>query len=78
MYTDNEHGKRIIWVLSKTPREEIINILDIVQQKKDQEGFKLRDIAILYRNRYIGKAFEPELRRRYVTPVTLTGSVLTF
>ena len=64
MRTANGSGKRAILIMNKTPRDEITNVLDIVQQKRDKEGLKLRDIAILYRNRYIGKAFEPELRRR--------------
>eukprot|EP01124_Arcella_intermedia_P012307 TRINITY_DN18667_c0_g1_i2.p1 TRINITY_DN18667_c0_g1~~TRINITY_DN18667_c0_g1_i2.p1 ORF type:complete len:312 (-),score=88.92 TRINITY_DN18667_c0_g1_i2:720-1655(-) len=65
MWTDNNDGEKPFLMECNNATEEINKVLDFIQEKK-KNGLNYRDMAILYRNRAIGKQFQSELHSRNI------------
>eukprot|EP01125_Pyxidicula_operculata_P012841 TRINITY_DN4233_c0_g1_i2.p1 TRINITY_DN4233_c0_g1~~TRINITY_DN4233_c0_g1_i2.p1 ORF type:complete len:1412 (+),score=360.27 TRINITY_DN4233_c0_g1_i2:358-4593(+) len=66
LWTKNDIGINPVILECFNSVHEISQVLDCIEKEKNRLGISYSDVAILYRNRAIGKLFESELTRRKI------------
>lgn len=74
LWTANNKGEKICVYTARTYLDEAEFIAKEIKRYREQEGFKLQDIAVLYRMNVLSRTIEDKLRL-YKIPCTIYGGL---
>ena len=74
VFTTREKGDLVDIIRYRTDDDEAISVVTSINKLVKNNGYKYKDIVILYRNRFLSRTFEEALNKRSI-PYKITGSV---